>query len=132
LWDGLRNEWAYLTTLANPPFSAGNLPLAAERFAEAMAADPSQHRFFICLAAPGAGYWVNHLHPHLSAVAWVGRVAFIALRHMTIGKKDPRTLEPGDEVVGNRSEIAVVYGGPSASTFARVFQLAGIPVSRPA
>lgn len=131
--DGFRSWPVDLTILANPPFSNGGLPLAAERFADAARAVPDLSRFFVGIACPGAAYWREHLHPHMTAVAWLGRVRFIALRNMTLGTASkPRKVKVGEEVDGNRNEIALVYSGDRADTFARVFQLAGHPVSRPA
>lgn len=67
-------------------------------------------------AAAGSSYWKKHLWPNIDAVAWLGRLSFVAGCDVM---NDDGTVryEKGDLVKGNRTEIALLYTGPVAWRF---------------
>jgi hypothetical protein len=71
--------------------------------------------------APGSKCWKEHIWPHATAIAWIGRMSFVA---------PPGHPRAGEEIDGNRNDVALVYHGPHAQRFAFVFgTIGGYPVT---
>lgn len=82
----------------------------------------------LCPAAPGSAYWRLHVWPWAAAVAWLGRLTFRAGRDV-YDKRGRLVCPRGDELDGNRTEIARVYYGPHVDRFASIWRGAGREVT---
>lgn len=112
----------------NGPYSQGNPGRTAARCD--LHAALGVEILNLCPAAPGSVYWIEHVWPSVSAVAWCGRETFRA--GVDMHDKDGRLIcAAGEEKGGNRTEIALLYYGPDVERFLHVSQVvAGWPTQR--
>ncbi len=93
---------------ANGPYS-GKYPQATADLCMRYRARGGEF-FNLCPAAVGSQYWRERVWPWADAVVWLGRIGFRAA--VDIMGKDDRVICPAGETQnGNRTEIALVYGG---------------------
>lgn len=116
-----------LRTFVNGPYS-GDHP---QRTCRAITlhtrlAHPSAEVLNLCPAAPGSAYWKRWVWPNASAIAWLGRLSFVAGVDIP-GKDGKRSAVAGTLVHGNRTEIALVYHGRHAERFGHLLQSDGYP-----
>lgn len=127
-WDAYRDDWLKLrtpdmdpglslpprTVYVNGPYSADNPKRTARRIAQYAADD--REILNLCPAAPGSLYWRRHIWARTNAIAWLGRLAFVAGRDM-FDKKGKLIAKAGELLTGNRTEIAMVYTGADPYRF---------------
>lgn len=127
--DAYAETWGDYGThvFANGPYSGGHPVKTALRCA--LFGSRQRHILSLCPAAPGSNYWKRWVWPRVNAIAWLGRLSFIAGRDLYDGN-GKLTHKQGELVHGNRTEIAMNYQGPEAHTFTELWKGAGFPVSR--
>lgn len=114
-WDAYRDDWPeFKTCFVNSPYSADNPKRTARRVAQYAA--PDREILNLCPAAPGSIYWRHHIWARANAIAWLGRLSFVAGRDM-FDKKGKKIASAGDLLDGNRTEIAMVYTGADPYRF---------------
>ncbi len=79
-------------------------------------ASPDRELLNLCPAAPGSTYWRRHIWARVNAIAWLGRLAFVAGRDMH-DKHGRLIAKAGELLTGNRTEIAMVYTGADPYRF---------------
>lgn len=100
------------------PYSGSNPAKTAARAARYGVA--GRHILNLCPAAPGSAYWQASVWPWVDAIAWCGRMSFVAGRDI-LDEAGNVKHKAGEVVDGNRTEIALNYQGPHARAFARIF-----------
>lgn len=105
---------SWRTSLVNGPYSADNPKRTARRVAQYASKD--REILNLCPAAPGSRYWRRHIWARANAIAWLGRLAFVAGRDM-FDKKGNLIAKAGELLTGNRTEIAMVYTGADPYRF---------------
>lgn len=111
------DPWPGLTAFANGPYSRRYPGATAKRCAEMRLA--GMEVMNLCPAAPGSDYWRDFVWPHVTAVAWLGRLAFEAAVDMY--DSDGRLVcKKGKASNGNRTEIALNYAGDDPELFRQV------------
>jgi hypothetical protein len=120
--DAYALPWQGGRIFVNGPYSKNHPQLTAERCA--LARDDGRELLNLCPAAPGSDYWAPLVWPWVTAVAWLGRLAFTAGSDMFA--KDGRLIcRAGVTKSGNRTEIAMLYYGPDVDRFRAIFRGAG-------
>lgn len=112
-------ERPWRTSLINGPYSADNPKRTARRIAQY--ASPDRELLNLCPAAPGSSYWRKHIWAKANAVAWLGRLSFVAGRDMH-DKHGKLVAKAGTLLDGNRTEIAMVYTGADPYRFWRIWR----------
>lgn len=112
--------------LVNGPYSGSNPAKTAKRCA--MFATAGRDIANLCPAAPGSVYWKEWVWPRVHAIAWLGRLSFVAGRDQVDGKGKV-THEKGTLMHGNRTEIAMNYQGANSHTFVSLWRSKGFPVT---
>lgn len=110
----ISHERPWRTSLVNGAYSADNPKRTARRVAQY--ASPDREILNLCPAAPGSIYWRHHIWARANAIAWLGRLSFVAGRDM-FDKKGKKIASAGDLLDGNRTEIAMVYTGADPYRF---------------
>lgn len=108
------SERPWRTSLVNAPYSSDNPKRTARRVAQYASKD--REILNLCPAAPGSRYWRRHIWARANAIAWLGRLAFVAGRDMFDKKGNP-IAKAGELLTGNRTEIAMVYTGADPYRF---------------
>lgn len=126
--DAYQMVWADYGSqvFANGPYS-GSQPAKTAKHCARFGAMGRQI-LSLCPAAPGSNYWKKWVWPRVSAIAWLGRLSFIAGRDIHDGK-GTLVHKQGTLVHGNRTEIAMNYQGPEVHTFQELWKGAGFPVT---
>lgn len=120
--DAYQRPWRGRRIWVQGPYSKKNPHRTAEKVA--IEADQSDAEFMnLCPASPGSDYWGQWVWPYADAVAWLGRVPFMAGREMRDKKTGEIVCKKGQIRNGNRTEIALVYRGPLAERFKAVWGL---------
>lgn len=113
-------------TFANGPYSGRHPKLTAEKCA---AEAKLKHRVInLAPAAPGSKYWRDFVWNDAAAIAWLGRLAFVAPEDV-YDAEGTLVARAGEEVAGNRTEIALIDYEQDPSRFKKLFQAEGYPVS---
>lgn len=100
---------------------SGKLPQKTARLAARIRASyPMAHVLNLCPAAPGSNYWRRHVWPHVTAIAWMGRLGFEAAVDQ-FDKTGRLVCKKGETRNGNRTEIALCYSGPWSRGFCASF-----------
>lgn len=113
---GARTVWV------NGPYS-GRFPLETAKICASVVFFGVPEILNLCLCAPGSAYWRRYVWPWASAVAWAGRLPFVAGERVA-------NYSPGELAKGNRSSMALVYYGARVDAFERASRALGWPVSR--
>lgn len=115
-------------TFANGGYSGKNPQRTAAKCAQEARL---KHRVLnLAPAAPGSNYWKENVWSDASAIAWLGRLAFVAPQDV-YDAEGTLVARKGQEIKGNRTEIAMIdYSPPrEAKKFKRLYEKAGFPVS---
>jgi len=123
--DAYELPW-YDKTFANGGYSGKN----PQRTAAKCAAEARlKHRVLnLAPAAPGSKYWKQYVWEDAAAIAWMGRLAFVAPQNV-YDAEGTLVAKKGDEVPGNRTEIALISYDKDAKRFKSLYESAGHPVS---
>lgn len=118
-WDAYRDDWPeFETAFINGPYSGDHPRRTARRVHRY--ARPGRVLLNLCPAAPGSDYWRAHVWPRVNAIAWLGRLAFVAGRDMR-DRHGKISFRAGQVVHGNRTEIAMLYTGERPDRFSRIW-----------
>lgn len=127
-FDVRRGQDAYTTPVptgletvhGNGPFSGSHPRRTAELFADLHRDRPELELLNLTICAPGLNYW-RTIWQTANAVAFLGRLSYVALRVMTKTTAEGETVvtaRPGELQDGNRNEAATAFYGPPERTAA--------------
>lgn len=128
--DAYSESWdthAFNRVWVNGPYSKRNPTDIAERVVGMAQVVAEMEVLDLRPCSPGSLLWKRFIWPFATAIAWVGRMSFVAPPNY----RDPNgVLREGEEIDGNRNDVALVYHGPHSSRFEKVFgTLGGYPVT---
>ncbi len=113
-------------TFANGGYSGKNPQRTAAKCAEEARL---KHRVLnLAPAAPGSKYWKEYVWNDAVAVAWLGRLAFVAPQDV-YDADGHLVAKAGQEIHGNRTEIALINYDKTGKRFKKLYESAGFPVS---